>query len=152
MTIILQTNGSERNRLDKDLTSVSTLTGTLKVETSVTDPTIVIEADLEDLAEVNYFTVTEFGRSYFVTGMRSIRTGLVEIAGHVDVLTSFAEGIRSNLAILARQENDWNLYLNDGVLKVYQDPMILTKPFPSGFTAQEFILAVAGSAPAQGGE
>lgn len=154
MTIILQTNNSERIRLDKDLTTVMTLTGTLKTETSITNPTVLIEADLDDLAEVNYFTVTEFGRSYFIPGggMRSIRNGLVEISGVVDVLTSFASGIRANRGIVAKQENDWNLYVNDGTFRVYQNPMVLTKEFPSGFSTSEFVLAVAGSAPAQGGE
>lgn len=59
---------------------------------------------------------------------------------------SFADGIRNNTAIIKRQQEQWNLYLNDGSLKCYQDPIILTKAFPSGFTTQEFVLAVAGAA------
>ena len=64
---------------------------------------------------------------------------------HVDALTSFANDIKANTAIIKRNENKWNLYLNDGTFKIYQNPDVLTKEFPSGFNAQEFILAVAGS-------
>ena len=76
--------------------------------------------------------------------IRSIRNGLVEFSCHVDVLSSFATDIRNNIGVVKRQENKWNLYLNDGSFKVYQNPNVLTKAFPSGFTTQELVLAVAG--------
>lgn len=144
MTILLQYNKTEKNSLNKDTEDIITLTGTLKAETSIIDPVIIIEYDLAELENCNYMTIHEFGRTYFIRNIRSIRNGLVEISGHVDVLTSFRSQIRSNTAIIKRQENDWNLYLNDGVFKVYQNPKVFTVPFPSGFNRQEYVLAVAG--------
>lgn len=144
-TIKLQRNNSERERLTKDITDISTVSGVLKEETSIIDPVIKIECDLSDFVNCNYMTIPAFGRSYFVNNIRSIRNGLVEFACHVDVLSSFAGQIRGNTAIIKKQENEWNLYLNDGTFKVYQNPNVLTKAFPSGFTTQEFVLAVAGS-------
>lgn len=143
--VLLQTNNSEKNKLDKDLVTISTISGTLKNETSIIDPVILIEADLISLINCNYITIPVFGRSYFVTNIRSIRRNLVEVSAHVDVLSSFASQIRNNVAIVRRQENRWNLYLNDGVFKVYQNPMVLTREFPTGFSTFEFVLAVAGA-------
>lgn len=143
--ITLQTNKSEENKLDKRLIDIMTVSGELKTETSIIDPVIVIECNLAAVTECNYMTIPQFGRSYFVNNIRSVRTGLVEFSCHVDVLSSFKSQIRGNRAIIKKQENDWNLYLNDGTFKVYQNPMVLTKAFPSGFTTQEFVLAVAGS-------
>lgn len=143
--VILQTNSSEKNKLDKDVATISTLSGTLKNETSIIDPIILIEADLTNLINCNYMTIPVFGRSYFVANIRSIRNNLVEVSAHVDVLSSFASQIRNNVAIVRRQENRWNLYLNDGVFKVYQNPMVLTREFPTGFSTFEFVLAVAGA-------
>lgn len=143
--IILQRNTSEKAKLDKRLETVLTLSGEIKQETSVVDPVILIEMDIELAVTANYMTIPVFGRSYFIRNIRSIRNDLVEISCHVDVLSSFKEEIRDNTAIIHRQESQWNLYLNDGVLKVYQNPNVLTMPFPSGFTKQEFVLAVAGS-------
>lgn len=143
--IVLQTNNSEPNRLTKSISDIITVSGVLKEETSIIDPIIKIECDLSTVTGCNYLSIPTFGRSYFVNNIRSVRNGLVEFSCHVDVLSSFADGIRSNTAIVKRQENKWNLYLNDGSFKVYQNPNVLTKAFPSGFTTQEFVLAVAGS-------
>lgn len=143
--ITLQINSSEKNKLDKEITDIVTVSGVLKEDTSIIDPVIKIECDLSNYVNCNYITIPQFGRKYFVNNIRSVRNGLVEFSCHVDVLSSFADSIRTNKAIIKRQENKWNLYLNDGTFKVYQNPMVLTKAFPSGFTTQEFVLAVAGS-------
>lgn len=143
--IVLQTNNSEPNRVTKSVSDIMTLSGVLKEETSIIDPVIKIECDLATVTGCNYLSIPAFGRSYFVRNIRSVRNGLVEFSCHVDVLSSFADGIKANSAIVKRQENSWNLYLNDGSLKVYQNPIVLTKAFPSGFTTQEFVLAVAGN-------
>lgn len=142
--IILQRNNSERERLTKKVTNIKTVSGVLKTETSIIDPVIMIECNLNDVVNCNYMTITAFNRKYFVNNIRSIRAGLVEFSCHCDVLSSFAAQIRDNTAIIKRQEKKWNLYLNDGSFRVYQNPNVLTKAFPSGFTTQEFVLAVAG--------
>lgn len=144
-SIILQRNNSEVNKVDKSLTTITTMTGTLKNETSIIDPVILFEASLSDLKNCNYCTISEFGRSYFVNNIRSIRNGLVELSCHVDVLSTYKSQIRQQFAIVKRQQENWNLYLNDGSFKVYQNPMVLTKQFPAGFTTPSFVMAVAGS-------
>lgn len=143
--IVLQTNNSEKNKLDKDLVTISTVSGILKNETSIIDPVILIEGDLAALVNCNYITIPVFGRSYFIRNIRSIRTNLIEVSAHVDVLSSFGSQIRSNVAVVHRQENRWNLYLNDGTFRIYQNPMVLTREFPNGFSTFEFVLAVAGN-------
>lgn len=144
-SVYLQYNRSELNRVSKEVDTILTLFGTLKAETSIIDPIIIFEASMADLASCNYMTISQFRRSYFVRNIRSIRNGLIEISGHVDVLSSFASQIRGNSAIITKQENEWNLYLNDGSFKCYQNPTVITRSFPSGFTTQEFVLAVAGN-------
>lgn len=137
-------NSSEKNKVDKTLTLITTISGVLKESTSIIDPVIVIEGDLTAFTGCNYMRIETFGRSYFVNNIRSISNGLIEISAHVDVLSTYKNAIRRNQAIIRKQQNTWNLYLNDGSLRVYQDPEIIVKAFPSGFTTQEFVLAVAG--------
>lgn len=144
-TIVLQKNNSEDNKLTKELDTILMASGTLKSNTSIIDPVILMNCDLSAVVNCNYMTISDFKRSYFVRDIKSIRNGLVEFTCHVDVLSSFADSIKSNTAIIKRQENLWNLYLNDGTFKVYQNSSVLTKSFPSGFSTQEFVLAVAGS-------
>lgn len=144
MDITLQINNSEKNRLDKNITDIVTLSGTLREQTSIINPVIVIEGDLSSFVNCNYMTITAFNRSYFINNITSINNNLFEISAHVDVLSTYKTQIRDNSAIIARQEKKWNLYLNDGVFKTYQNPHIVTKAFPSGFTQQHFIFSVAG--------
>ena len=154
--IVLQTNNSDERALDKDLTTIDTLIGALLDECDLYSPVVLIETDLSRLAAVNYFTIEAFGRSYFLSEPpRSVRSGLVEIVGHCDVLSSFKTAIREQRAIVRRQQSGdvYNLYLNDGSLRVYQNPYVLTEVFPSGFSGASFVLAVAGTAAAsRGGE
>ena len=143
--ITLQVNNSEKERLDKNITDIATITGTLREKTSLIDPVIVIEGDLSSYVNCNYMTIQAFNRSYFINNITSVSNNLFEISAHVDVLTTYKSQIRTNDAIIARQEKKWNLYLNDGVFKTYQNPYIVTKAFPSGFTEQHFIFSVAGN-------
>lgn len=147
MTIVIQTNSSEREKLDKTLTTVATLTGDLRAETSILDPVILVSGRLETLRTANYMTIPDFSRNYFITSIRSIRDNLVEISGHVDVLSTYKSQIRANSAIIRRSENNWNLYLNDGSLMVEQRPKVITQEFSSGGAlaiGSSYILVLAG--------
>lgn len=144
-SIQLQRNNSEPIKVDKDITNILTVTGTLREGTSIIDPVIKIECNIADVAGCNYLTIDAFGRKYFVKDIVSVRNNLVEFTCHVDVLSTYKNEIRNNTGIIRRQENTWNLYLNDGSLKIYQNPYVITKEFPSGFNTQEFVLAIAGS-------
>ena len=143
--ITFYTNESETTHLDKDLTLVVTLTGTLRDGSSIINPSILVAGTLATLKIANYFYIEDFGRYYFLGDMHTVRTGLIEVTGHVDVLSTYKTCIRANKGIVYRQEERWNLYLNDGVLEVYQNPIVTTHEFPSGFSGQSYVLAVAGS-------
>lgn len=144
-TITLQTNNSESNRVDKSLTEIATLTGTLRNDTSIIEPTFRIEGDIAQYLAANYCTVPAFGRSYFINNVRSLRANLFEIVCHVDVLSSFKTGLRSNSAIIHRSEQNWNLYLNDGSLKTTQNPAISTQNFAETFYGvHSYVLILAG--------
>ncbi len=93
----------------------------------------------------NYCTIDKFNRKYFIRDFRSLRNNLVEVSLHVDVLDTYEDDIKDLNAIIRRQENEWNLYLDDGCLMSYQNPHVILKKFTSGFTNETIILAVAGS-------
>ena len=143
-TIDLMYNGDEYNKIDKSPVSRLALEGTLKEETSIVDPVIMIGYD-GTLNNVNYAHIAEFNRWYFITDIKSVRTGLWRVSLHCDVLKTYAQGILGSTGVIARQENEWNMYLDDGFFKCYQNPMVVNKVFPNGFTTQSFVLAMMGS-------
>lgn len=145
MIINLGVNSSDPKKLSKDIRPIASLSGTLRDASSIIDPVIRIEGDVSQYVQCNYMTIPDFGRSYFIRDIVSENTSIFTVFAHVDVLSTYATQIRVNRGIVHKQENDWNLYLNDGTFKIYQNPQVVTKDFPNGFDAQEFILAVAGS-------
>lgn len=143
--IVFQINNSDDRCLTKSLVNVETVQGTLKEESSIITPTIVVEYPVTSLAVCNYATIEAFNRSYFITDVRSIRATLTEVSLRVDVLGTYASQIRACTGIVSRQENEWNLYLDDGSFKTYNNPYVLTKVFPTPFPNNfAFVLAVAG--------
>lgn len=142
--IILYTNNSENNKMDKNLTTIATIQGQFRSSVDIINPVFRIEATIEQISALNYIYIQSFNRYYFVNNITNFRAGEWDISCHVDVLMSFKNNIRQCKAIIKKQANKWNLYLDDGSFKVYQNPNILTKSFPSGFTNYDFVLAVAG--------
>ena len=145
MTIKLYNNLSDKIVVDKKITQLGTdLTGTLRENCSVIDPVIKVEGIVgSNLPSTNYAYIAEFARYYYITN--SVCVGnLFELHMHVDVLMSYRGDIRTNNAVVSRQEKQYNLYLQDGVFKTYSQPHYEIKQFGTGFTDFQFVFCVAG--------
>ena len=144
MELILYKNKSDDKVVTKDIEQLIVLNGTLREGCSIINPIIKVEAINNSIASVcNYAKLAQFGRYYFVRDI--IFTGkLYELHMHVDVLASFQTELKTLDAVIARQEKRYNLYLQDGFFKTYQNPHVSIKQFPNGFDTQQFVLAVAG--------
>ena len=145
MQVEIYTNNSADNVVTKNITLLGTLTGTLRKECSMTDPVIEVQGMSNATAAIcNYSKIASFGRYYFVKNI-TLKGNLWVLTMHVDVLASWQTPLKSLDAVIARNENRYNLYLQDGFFKTYQNPHVSIKPFPGGFTDHTYILAVAGS-------
>lgn len=143
-TINLGKSESPVNAIEKRFIVKLTLTGTIRNESEVINPTIIINTTFADIFLCNYMQIPTFGRSYFITSIKSIRTGVFEIQAHCDVLSSFASEIKTNRAIILRQEHKFNLLLNDDVFKCKQNARVYYRAFPSQLGNYNYILTVAG--------
>lgn len=101
-------NIAEKNRVDKSnyLTHISTINGTIRNETSIVNPTIIIENELQP--NFNYVYIPQFGRYYFVNNITSIRNKLWELNLNIDVLMTYKNGILSCNGFIDRNENEFN--------------------------------------------
>lgn len=145
MELILYTNSSDDHTVTKNLTQILDITnGVLREECSIIDPVIKIEGlQAGNYANCNYAYIPSFGRYYFVKNI-ILKGNLCELHMHVDVLSSFATELKALDAIVSRQEKKYNLYLQDGLFRTYQNPHIQIKQFPVSFDTFEFIFSVAG--------
>lgn len=145
MNILIYSNSSDRKVVNKSITLITTLTGTLRDKCSIIDPVITVEGlTAAQAASANYIYIADFGRYYYINDI-TFNGNLFILSCHVDVLMSFKSQFTELEGVISRQENSYNLYLQDGLFKTYQKPHISVKQFPSGFNTYQYILCVAGS-------
>lgn len=137
------------HKFDKDFDSGSlSVSVDLKESTDIFKPTFIILTS-DNLWEYNYIDAIEsFGRKYFVTDIRSIYNNRYEVDAKTDVLSTWPSRIRSNSAVIRRQQNLFNLYLDDPDFHVLNYEKIQTLQFPTsnGFMkALQYVLVTNGA-------
>lgn len=144
-TISLFKTASENNRVVKTLTDEKQLSGELRNQTSVLNPSIRIES-ADNISTYNYAYISEFGRYYYITDIVSVRTNCWVVSLRCDVLMSYKDEIQGlNVILNNTQETGLSNYLASpnwvSLVKTKTD----IKSFPSGLSEQgEFILITAG--------
>lgn len=136
------------NKVDKSFTGDSfTVDVVMKDNTDIFKPTFTIQT-AERLWNYNYIDGSSFsGRKYFITDIRSIGNNRFEVDAKTDVLSTWAAQIRSNDAVIRRQERVFNLYLDDPEFHVLNYERIQTLRFPeNNFNKNlKYVLAINGS-------
>lgn len=144
-TISFFKTASENNRVVKTLTDEKQLSGELRNQTSVLNPSIRIESAY-NISTYNYAYIPEFGRYYYITDVVSVRTNCWIVSFRCDVLMSYKDEIQGlNVILNNTQETGLSNYLASpnwvNLVKTKTD----IKVFPSGLSEQgEFILITAG--------
>ena len=139
----LITTADAANVIGKKMQLVADLTGSFRAEVDIVNPVVTIERS--SAVGFNYVYIADFGRYYFVDEVRAVRNNVLELHLSCDPLESFRSAILAHDAIIDKQEKQWNLYLNDDSLKMYQYPLIWRKLFENAFwTDFEYVLITAG--------
>lgn len=135
--IKLYQNLSEKNAIQKRIVLWGSVEGTLREETSIVNPEIMIELNQSeisggDVPDFNYAYIQSFNRYYFVEEIVSVRQDLWRMKLHVDVLMSYRQQILQQEAVIARNEIDFNPWLIDDKIpatneRVVDAPLIFPK-------------------------
>lgn len=146
MEITLYKTSEENNKIDKTLSEPYNMTGSLRNESSVIRPSILIE--IENPTKYNYMYIPDFGRYYFIKEMTAVRTNLWRLDCEVDVLKSYANEIKT-LTVIIDKNKDYsrtNQYLDDGSFIIENKNTIEIKNFSSGFNDEaSYVLVTAGA-------
>lgn len=146
MNVYLSHCYNEKEKIRKTYSSETSFDCQFKAESSIFDPEIVISTG-SDLSGFNAMRIPSFNnRKYYITDISVVRAGIWKIKAHVDVLSTYANEILANTAVVKRQSNLYNTYLSDNEFKVQNNETIETLYFSStGFTkALDYLLAVCG--------
>lgn len=142
MNITLYSNSSDNNVVTKTISQVASLTGSLRNESGIMSPSILIQGTYPT---ANYCYISDWGRYYFIEEIISVRNNVSEIRCRIDTLMTYAQQIRGLTAIIKKQENDYNLYINDGSFMTYANDKVFTKGFSGSFDSDSYVLLVSGS-------
>lgn len=107
----------------------------LKEDSNVLNPTIIIDGidELFDsdiskttysLQDVNYAYIYKFKRYYYITNTRFLDRNRVEFSLKVDVLNTYKDEILNSKQHVIRNENNFNLYLDDSEITTETDTHI----------------------------
>ena len=116
----------------------------LKDKTELLNPVIILDDFPQD---VNYCHLSEFDRFYYLTNVEFIE-GQFYTSWHVDVLMSFKDDIMKNKALVQRNTNDYDLYMQDNEFKLEQltnDRYLKFSTTPFSINRESFIMGVLGS-------
>lgn len=150
-TLKLRKNLSEANRMTKTFATGGdkSYTGAFRSEMSLLNPVFVIETT-DDLTQYNYAEIDSFNRKYFAT-IRAVGYKLWEISCNVDVISTYADGIKASKGLIKRtgKTGKINYFINDGTFYTEQREVITYHTFKkNGVTAklgnESYYLLVAG--------
>lgn len=145
-TISLFKTASENNRVVKVFNDEKQLSGTLRNQTSVLSPKILIES-AENIAGYNYCYIPEFGRYYYIADITSVRTNIWEVSMRCDVLMSYSAQIKALKPIIERDETGQSAGLVDSDLPISINKKVQKLYFPNGFTKNiQYVLTTSGGA------
>ena len=152
MTIELMVNVSEPNALNKVTNVVDTLEGTLRNESPISRPSILVETDslaVGSTVRANYAHIPSFGRYYYIKEVTHVRNHLWMLDLVCDVLMSFSTGIKASMVLIEQTTDVGNARVNDYMTSDSYAATVKDKTdiiqFPDGFAdTPYFILITAG--------
>lgn len=150
MKLILYNNFSETNQLNKIISKIIELEGSLLDATSIINPVIKIFFNPESMdgyvvddnqtyitfngikitwesfiydyvLAANYAYIPEFNRYYFINDIISVRKNIWQLVMNVDVLMSYKDHILKLDAFVTRNEFDFNPLIKDDLVSYYYD-------------------------------
>ena len=155
INVQLLTSSSPVEKIGKKLKAGGTYSCKLKDNTSILRPTLILLSVLNP-SQFNYMYIQDFRRYYFIDDIVSINNNIWEISAHVDVLETYKAAIKSNQAVIRRQANSFNLYLDDPEFKTYAYDQIQTKQFAvptgGGFSKSMYYVLTVNGSEEEGGE
>ena len=132
MEVKLYRNTSETIVVDKNLTEMASLRATLNESCNVLQPRLIITMT-EDMFTTNYCYIPKFKRYYYINNITIVDLNRCEISCSVDVLMTYKEHIKKTTQNVVRQENLFNMYMEDGNVQILGKTGIQALNFKNGF-------------------
>lgn len=144
VSVVIGYTTDENNKVDKNMVSIYNTTISVKDDMSVINPVFYVTSP-NDLNNANYMQL--MNRFYYIVDKEVLPGNLWKLTGREDVLMTFNRQIKAQTAIISRNSNQYNLYLQDSAFKIYSYKNTRTLKFSTGFSKNlNFVLTTVGGA------
>ena len=133
MQMVLYNNVSDRRKMTKSITAISTVEIKLKNDMEVVNPVVILSGTFLP-PTANYAYISTLGRYYYIEGQKILPGNQLEISLKVDVLMSWKTAINDSTVIASRSTNNGNKLLPDNI-PVLAKRNVLYKRLTGGITA-----------------
>ena len=129
----LYQNTSNERTVDKTLVQIKEVTGYLRDETSIINPSILIDTTGEGnyILNCNYVYVENLQRYYYIRSIDFVRKNLWRINLHVDVLMSYKDKISDLRCLISRSASEWYSRVPNNELVLASSPIIDVEEIPN---------------------
>ena len=136
--LTLYQNTSNERTVNKNITSIKEVTGILREETSITNPSILIETTGNYILECNYVYIKNLQRYYYIRSIDFVRKNLWRINLHIDVLMTYKDKIADMRCLISRASSEWFSRIQDSEVILASSPIIDVEEIPNNiFDATE---------------
>lgn len=145
MNILLLKNTHNTESTERNFVKSLQIDGYLKDGSDTLTPSIIIEH--KNPTEYTEMYIPNFGDRYYFIKVVNISNNMWElVTTEPDVLYTYANEIKDQIAIIDKQENNANYLIDDGSYLSQVDTFPEISYFPNGFNDDgEFILITAGA-------
>lgn len=130
MQLILYNNVSDKRKLNKTITQLSTVEIKLKNENEIVNPTVILSAAYLP-PSANYAYIATLKRYYYINGQRILPGNQLELNLTVDVLMSWKDVINNSVVVARRSGNNYNKMLPD-MIPIQANRNLLYRKFEGG--------------------
>ena len=144
MNIVLYNTNSPRNKVNKNLVQVASITGESNESIGSINASFTLSKDyINDVKNSNYLFSGITNRYYYIRNYE-IKNQTIKIFVREDVLMTLKTGLLSQKCTISRNENIANSYLYDNAYQLKTYNIVCTRAFPHGLTNNSIILMTIG--------
>lgn len=135
MTIIFYKTLSKHNEINKVLQNELHISGAIKTDTDIINPTIKILNTLSfNIFSYNYCYIVELNRYYFIENITILGDKFFYIALTLDVLYTYKTAIISSVANISRYSKNVDSTKKDTIDNYTETEILLNNPFTDNGT------------------
>lgn len=128
LSITFYTFDGDPKVANKTLNTVGSASGTFRASVDVLRPSFIVSS--EAVGEANYCYIEGLGRYYYITGKEKVTSALTRLDLYTDVRQSFYAELIANKGIVKRQENNYDMYLNDDAIPIGAKKTVSVYTYP----------------------